>query len=160
MADRKHLPLWSARALALAGFLDAAYLTASHYAGSALACGPGGGCDIVTASRFATVAGVPIAAVGLGYYVLVNLLVWTPAGGIGRGTAALLLAITGVAAAVSGVLVYLQAAVIEAWCRFCLLSAAITLGLFLCALLILRAVRARGGSWTGAAERTEHPSPT
>ncbi|HUP01354.1 MAG TPA: vitamin K epoxide reductase family protein [Gemmatimonadota bacterium] len=136
-------PLWTARAIALAGFLDAMYLTASHYAGSALACGPGGGCDIVTASRYATVGDVPIAAIGLGYYVLVNLLVWTPAASLGRGATALLLGITGAATAVSGVLVYLQAAVIHAWCQFCLLSAAITLGLFLCAVLLFRDVRLR-----------------
>ena len=35
-------PLWAARILALVGFLDAAYLTASHFAGLGLACGPGG----------------------------------------------------------------------------------------------------------------------
>lgn len=134
-------PFWTARGLALAGFLDATYLTLSHYAGSALACGPGGGCDLVTSSRFATIGDVPIAAVGLVYYVAVNLLAWTPAPAWGRGTSALLLGLTGVAAGVSGALVYLQAAVIHAWCRFCLVSAAVTVGLFLCALILFRAAR-------------------
>lgn len=130
--------LWTARLLALAGFLDAAYLTASHYAASGLACGPGGGCELVTTSRFATVGALPIAVIGVAYYVLVNLLTWTPARAWGRGVAMVFLGLTGVATAVSGVLVYLQAAVIGAWCRFCLASAAITLGLFLCALALAR----------------------
>lgn len=130
--------LWTARLLALAGFLDAAYLTASHYAGSALACGPGGGCELVTTSRFATIGTVPIAAIGVGYYVLVNLLAWSPAGAWSRGVALAFLGLTGAATAVSLVLVYLQGAVIGAWCRFCLVSAAVTLGLFLCALALAR----------------------
>ncbi len=133
--------LWSSRLLALLGFLDATYLTVSHYTGSGLACGPGGGCGIVTASRFATVGGVPIAAIGSGYYVLVNLLVWTRPGSLGRAAAAGLLLVTASATVVSGVLVVLQAAVIHAWCRFCLLSSAITLGLFLCAVVLHRSAR-------------------
>jgi uncharacterized membrane protein len=142
--NRIAAPLWIARGLALAGFLDAMYLTLRHYAGSALACGPGGGCDIVTSSRFATIGGVPIAAIGLAYYVVVNLLAWTPAAAWGRGTAALLVGLTAAATGVSGALVYLQAAVIDAWCRFCLVSAALTAGLFACALILFRT--ARGGA--------------
>lgn len=144
-SERSSLALWFARALALAGFLDAAYLTASYFGGTALACGPGGGCDIVTSSRFATVGGVPIAAIGLAYYVAVNLLAWTPAARWGRGTAALFLGITAAAAMASGGLVYLQAAVIGAWCRFCLLSAAITVGLLILALALFRSLPEKGG---------------
>lgn len=130
--------LWIARGLAVAGFLDAAYLTASHFSGGALACGPGGGCDVVTASRYATLGPVPIAAVGLGYYVLVSLIVWTPPAVFSSGLRTALILLTGAAVAVSAVLFYLQAAVIEAWCRFCLLSAALTLLLFLTALALGR----------------------
>jgi len=135
--------LWIARALALVGFVDAAWLTASHFTGGALACGPAGGCDIVTTSRFATVGPVPIAAIGLGYYVVVSLLAWTPADAVGRGVARSLVAITGGALGVSAFLVYLQAAVLDAWCRYCLLSATITTLLFASALVV----------WHGAAER-------
>jgi uncharacterized membrane protein len=39
------------------------------------------------------------------------------------------------------VLFLLQALVIEAWCRYCLVSAAITTLLFVTALIVLRAVR-------------------
>jgi len=137
--SRLTIPLWGARLLGLAGFLDAAYLTVSHYAGTELACGPAGGCEVVTTSRFATVGGIPIALVGAVYYAIVVLLAWTPGDRWGRGTALVLAGITGLATAVSGVLVWLQAAVIHAWCRFCLGSAATTLLLFLCALALTRA---------------------
>lgn len=143
---------WAARLLALGGFLDAAYLTASHYAGSDLACGPGGGCELVTTSRFATVGPIPIAAIGVGYYVVVNLLVWTPPAGWNRGLARGLVAITGIAVAASAALFYLQAAVIGAWCVYCLLSAAVTVALFATAIALYRSAgksEARSSSLAG-----------
>jgi uncharacterized membrane protein len=137
--------LWSLRGLAAVGFLDAAYLTASHFAGSALACGPGGGCELVTTSPYATLGPVPIAAIGLVYYGLVSLIVWTPAGGFSRGLLRALLLLTGTAVAVSAVLLYLQATVIGAWCRFCLISAGVTVLLFLAAVAWARSSSPAGG---------------
>ncbi|MGH7571963.1 MAG: vitamin K epoxide reductase family protein [Gemmatimonadota bacterium] len=137
--------LWLLRGLAAVGFLDAAYLTASHFAGSALACGPGGGCELVTTSPYATLGPVPIAAVGLAYYALVSVIVWTPAGSFSGGLRWALLLLTGTAVAVSAVLFYLQAAVIGAWCRFCLVSAGVTLLLFLAALALARSSSRAGG---------------
>jgi uncharacterized membrane protein len=134
-------PIWVARFLALVGFLDAAYLTASHFAGLGPACGPGGGCDTVTSSRWATLGSVPIAAIGLGYYTMVNLIAWTPATSLSRDLVRALLVLTGAALVVSAFLFYLQAAVIEAWCRYCLVSAGVTLLLFLSALALLRSTR-------------------
>ncbi len=132
--------LWIARILALAGFLDAAYLTASHYAGQAVACGPGGGCEFVLSSRYATVAGVPVALFGVGYYAVASLLAWTPPGAWSRRLAAVFVGLEGIALAVSATLVWIQAERIGSWCRFCLVSAGITLLLFLTALWLLRAV--------------------
>ena len=140
-APRGRAPLWVARFLALVGFLDAAYLTASHFAGLGLACGPGGGCEAVTTSRWATVGSVPIAAIGLGYYTMVNLIAWTPATSLSRDLVRALLVLTGAALLVSAFLFYLQAVVIEAWCRYCLVSAGVTLLLFLSALALHRSTR-------------------
>lgn len=132
-------PLWAARILALAGFLDAAYLTATHYGGLGLACAPGAGCETVTTSRWATVGPVPIAAIGLGYYALVSLIAWTPPAALSQRLVRALLVLTGTALVVSTFLFYLQAAVIGAWCRYCLLSAAVTLLLFVSAVALARA---------------------
>jgi uncharacterized membrane protein len=130
--------LWLARALALVGFLDATYLTATHYGAASLACGPGGGCDIVTTSEYAIIAGVPVALLGLVYYVVVNLIVWTPSSGWSRSLGVAFVAITGIAIAASAVFVYLQAVVIEAWCRYCLVSAGVSAGLFVIAVTLYR----------------------
>ena len=118
--------IWIARVLALVGFADAAYLTATHYAGSSVFCGASGGCETVLASEFATLGPVPIALVGAMYYALASLLAWTPAASWSRTTAAALAALTGLAFAVSAILFAIQAFELHAWCRFCLVSAAIT----------------------------------
>ena len=133
--------IWIARALALVGFADAAYLTATHYAGAPVFCGASGGCDAVLTSAFATVGPVPIALLGAIYYGLASLLAWTPVESWSRRTAGVLAGLTAMALVVSGVLFLLQALVIEAWCRYCLVSAAITTLLFVTALVLLRAVR-------------------
>ena len=133
--------IWIARALALVGFADTAYLTATHYAGAPVFCGASGGCDAVLTSAFATLGPVPIALLGAVYYGIASLLAWTPIESWTRRTAGVLAGLTGVALVVSGVLFLLQALVIEAWCRYCLVSAAITTLLFVTALVVLRAVR-------------------
>lgn len=53
------------------GFLDASYLTISHYQGSVPPCTVGNGCELVLTSRYATIAGIPVALAGTVYYFLV-----------------------------------------------------------------------------------------
>lgn len=132
--------IWIARALALVGFADAAYLTATHYAGAPVFCGASGGCETVLTSEYATLGPVPVALVGAAYYAVASLAAWTPPGAWSRRTAAFLVALTGAAFVVTGGFFWLQATVIGAWCRFCLASAAITTLLFLTALYLARVV--------------------
>ena len=131
--------IWIARVLALVGFADAAYLTANHFAGAPVFCGAGGGCETVLTSEFATLGPVPVALVGAAYYAVASLAAWTPLAAWSRRTAAFLAGLTGAGFAVSAVLFWLQATVIDAWCRFCLASAAITTLLFVTAIWVMRA---------------------
>jgi len=130
--------IWIARVLALVGFADAAYLTATHYAGSSVFCGASGGCETVLSSEFATLGPVPIALIGAVYYGLASLLAWTPGESWSRTTAGILAALTGLAFAISAVLFGIQAFQLQAWCRFCLVSAAITTVLFTTSIWLLR----------------------
>ena len=130
--------IWIARVLALVGFADAAYLTATHYAGSSVFCGASGGCETVLSSEFATVGPIPIALVGAAYYALTSLIAWTPAASWSRTTARALAAMTGIAFAVSVALFGIQAFELQAWCRFCLVSAGITTLLFGTSIWLLR----------------------
>jgi uncharacterized membrane protein len=130
--------IWIARVLALVGFADAAYLTANHFAGSSVFCGASGGCETVLTSEFATLGPVPLALLGALYYGVASLIAWTPGTSWSRGASRALAALTGAAFAVSAVLFWLQAAVIHAWCRFCLVSAVVTTLLFATSIWLLR----------------------
>ena len=120
-------------ALALAGLFVALYLTLYKVgAFGELRCAVGS-CETVNASRWATFLGLPVAAWGMGFYVvtLVVALVGTQprfADDVNFSRALVFLATTGVA--FSGWLTYLEAYVIHAYCMWCLISAAIVSVIF------------------------------
>lgn len=124
--------------LSFLGFLDALYLTISHYQNIAPPCSLAHGCETVLTSKYAMVGPVPLALVGLFYYVVFFVLsvlyLQGKRGLVGRFIA--FLTISGLA--VSAVLVYLQAAVIHAFCQYCLTSEGIILLLFAAYFLIPR----------------------
>lgn len=113
----------AAAALALAGAAIAAYLTWIHYAALEPFCvGGGAACERVQSSRYADLAGVPVAVIGLAGYLAILGSLAVP-GTAGRSATALL-ALIGVG--FSGYLTYLELAVIEAICQWCVASAVVT----------------------------------
>lgn len=111
----------------------AAYLTYAHLAHVQVACVTSG-CETVQTSRYADLAGVPVAALGLAGYVVL--------GATAASRADLARAI-GLAAAVGGLvfaayLLYVQAALIGAFCQWCLASDVILLLLVAATSLRLR----------------------
>lgn len=124
--------------LALVGLGIAAYLTYVHYSGAAIACSTGG-CEKVQTSSYAELAGIPVAVIGLVGYVLILLTAFL-AGELGA-VAAVGLTLGGFAFAVY--LIYVQVALIEAFCIWCLASDGVLALLVLVSLLRLRAVTGR-----------------
>jgi uncharacterized membrane protein len=122
-------------ALALAGLGIAAYLTAVRLAGGAPACAIAHGCEVVQQSRYAELAGVPVAVLGLGGYAAI--LVSLARDGEGWRTATAFLALAG--AAFSAWLTYVEVAVLEAICTWCVASAACMTAL--AALAVVRLLR-------------------
>jgi uncharacterized membrane protein len=109
----------AAIACAVLGLAIAGYLTYVHYAGVAVLCVSGGGCETVQLSPYATLVGVPVAVLGLAGYltILASLALHSDAG---RLTAA--------AAALSGFgfsayLTYRELFTIHAICQWCVASA-------------------------------------
>ena len=105
-------------ALAVLGVGVAGYLTWVHYRPAALVCLSGGGCETVQRSSYSELVGVPVAVLGLAGYVAIG------ATALLRGA---LPAAAGAAAALGGLvfalwLVYVQGAVLHAWCNWCLAS--------------------------------------
>jgi uncharacterized membrane protein len=105
-------------AVAAAGLALASYLTWVHYDEHLLICTGGGGCEAVQESKYATLAGMPVALLGMiAYGIVLGLVAWdTP---LARAVAAVL----GLAAlAFAAYLLVLQAFVIDAWCGWCLVN--------------------------------------
>jgi uncharacterized membrane protein len=102
--------------VAAAGVAVAAYLTYVHYQPAALICTTGGGCETVQQSKYAVLAGIPVAILGLAAWTLALVLaIWDS-----ELARTLLLAIALVALAFAVYLVVLQLFVIDAVCVWCM----------------------------------------
>ena len=129
--------------LALIGLLISVYLTL-HQLGliGTLACGTGGGCERVQASRWAYVAGIPVAAFGVaGYLAILAMALWGLQRPDDAKPAFWLAALSGAGVLFTLYLSALEAFVIHAWCRWCLGSAAVIVLILATSLLGLRASR-------------------
>ena len=127
--------------LALIGVFVSTYLTLYKlgYIGQ-LQCAVGS-CETVNTSRWATFLGLPVAAWGLGFYVLALVLVMV---GIqdryadSRMLSVVYVVLTGWGVVFSGWLTYLELFVINAICIWCVTSACIVAIMFLVAIADLR----------------------
>lgn len=123
-------------ALALVGLGIAGYLTYTRYSGAPIVCATGG-CETVQRSSYATIAGVPVAVLGLVAYAFILLTAF--------GTSEPV-RVAGATAALAGVLfaawlLYAQIALIHAICQWCVSSdVAVVL------LAVVTVLRARGTS--------------
>ena len=124
--------------LALVGLLLSLYLVLWRYGVMGpLQCGTGS-CETVQLSEWATLLGLPVAAYGLGgYAALLAVSLW----GLQerwqnrREPTLVLLLLAAGGVGFTAWLTYLEAFVIEAWCRWCLASAAIIVAIFAAAVV-------------------------
>jgi uncharacterized membrane protein len=114
--------------LALVGAGIAGYLTWVHYAGLDPVCvGGGGGCERVQSSRWAELAGVPVAVLGLAGYVAILASLALPED---QGApAAAFLSLVGFG--FSAWLTYVEIVKIDAICQWCVASAVLMTALAL-----------------------------
>jgi uncharacterized membrane protein len=130
---------------AFIGIADALYDSYAIYAGQLLWCPPPiDGCNTVANSPYARIFGVPLGYFGLVIYLhmfaLAAFLAFDP---FSRGlrAGALLYAALGVFSSIC--FMYIQITFIHAFCIYCLISAILTLLLFIAALAHSRATRPR-----------------
>jgi uncharacterized membrane protein len=128
-------------ALALAGIFIATYLTLFKLGVvGELACKLGS-CETVNTSRWAMFLGLPVAAWGLFFYLSVFLFAFagtTPRFERSTMISVLLLAWSAVGVLFSGWLTYLELAVIQAICLWCVISAVLVALIFVVSALDLR----------------------
>jgi len=95
------------------------------------------GCSEVLSSPYATIRGIPLAAIGaLAYFTVFSLATLAAFGN--RGTGKLLMLIVAAMFLTTLWLLYLQGFVIGHFCQFCLLSALVTITLTILVICTLR----------------------
>ena len=120
-------PDWIVVALALVGLGVAGYLTVLKFGGTqAFLCRGGSGCDMVQASRYSVLAGVPTAMWGAAIYLAIAVLAAMPR--TARRWQAAFMLVSG-AVAFSLYLTYISIFVIGATCPYCLASGGIAVAL-------------------------------
>lgn len=120
--NNKLLVLWTIFVLSIAGFADATFLAIKKLVGSPIVCSGTNGCGVVDASPYSSIAGIPVALLGMIFYAVTILLLVQYFLRKNKK----ILNMTAVALIISGAfaiyLIALQAFVIKAWCYYCVIS--------------------------------------
>jgi uncharacterized membrane protein len=124
-------------AISLIGFLDAVYLTVSHYTGH-ISCSVITGCQEVLTSQYSEIFGIPLALLGAAYYlfILISSLIYIDNQNKYSKLILSYIPITGFL--FSLYLVYLMFFVINALCQYCLLSATTSTLLFILGIIFIK----------------------
>jgi len=111
--------------VAVTGLADATYLTVQALTGETLSCGGSPDCFRVLGSSYAKLGGIPLASLGaLAYFTAFTFATFAA---FGYPRAPKFLALTAGAMFLMTLwLLYVQAFLLHAYCRYCLFSAAIT----------------------------------
>jgi uncharacterized membrane protein len=111
--------------VAVVGLADATYLTVQALTGETLSCGGSPDCFRVLGSSYSKLGGMPVAILGALAYFTVFTFATFAAFGYPRAPKFLAL-IAGAMFLTTLWLLYVQAFLLHAYCRYCLFSAAIT----------------------------------
>ncbi len=125
-ASRFRTILYAAVAIvSVAGLADATYLTVQALTGETLSCGGSPDCFRVLGSSYAKIGGIPVAMLGALAYLSVFTFATFAAFGYARAPKFLALMV-GMMFLGTLWLLYVQAFLLHAYCRYCLFSAATT----------------------------------
>jgi len=125
-ASRFRTILYAAVAIvSVIGLADATYLTVQALTGETLSCGGSPDCFRVLGSSYAKIGGIPVAMLGALAYFSAFTFATFAAFGYARAPKFLALMV-GMMFLSTLWLLYVQAFLLHAYCRYCLLSAAIT----------------------------------
>lgn len=127
------LPKWlvpAILAISFTGFLDAGYLAVKKFTGGPINCVVFEGCDKVATSTYALIANIPVAYIGVIFYLAILGLIIAYIDTKNRSILNLVAFLTFIGFAASLRFMYLQFFVIKAVCTYCLVSATTSTILF------------------------------
>ncbi len=127
--------------IAILGFSDASFLTIEHYQNRIPPCTTAG-CETVLTSQYATVFGVPVALLGMIYYLIISLGLFAHIEGKHEPSLRAVLLMTVCGFIMSIWFVGVQAFLIHSYCLYCLGSATISTVLFGSSVYVLKRYRA------------------
>ena len=137
--------VWAAVILSFIGLTNSFYLVQSHVSGEPLNCSILDGCNVVAASPYSIVLGVPLASWGVLFYFGIFVVAATMLMVRVRALSHFFVFITSIGFLASLYFTYLQIYVIKAVCMYCMLSAILATILLLIALLIIRMPKEKPG---------------
>lgn len=125
------------------GFLDASYLSIEHFLGKTVECSVSifSDCGTVTTSSYAKILGIPVAYLGTLYYISIIILSILLIDKKNLVLAKYTAIYTTAGLIASAYFVFLQAFILEAFCLYCMLSAASSTILFLLGMRMLQLLR-------------------
>ncbi len=116
--------------IAILGLLVSGYLFITYTTGAPIVCVVTHGCEVVRASEYARLFGLPTPLYGLFFY---SLLAMTALFSTKKNSFRMklpILVLTSAGALISAWLTYLEAFIIEAWCIWCVASALLAFAAF------------------------------
>lgn len=123
--------------LSFIGLLDTLYLTVSHYKQMIPPCSVARGCETVLTSQFATIAGLPVALLGLFFYIFFFVLLIMYKQTKHQVYLLILFLMTTLGALGAAGFIFVQGFILHAFCQYCMVSDSITILLFLLILVVL-----------------------
>jgi len=126
------------------GMLDSLYLSWVKIVNSQVYCGTSGQCETVNSSSYSLLAGVPIAYLGFGAYLVILLLLLLERRSLfwKENSPLLVFGISLVGVLFSAYLTYVEIAILHAICPYCVVSAIAMTILFVIGILRLAQVQA------------------
>lgn len=120
---------WVFGVLILLGFADSVFLTYEHYALTSIGCpvSPWINCLAVTSSKYSEIAGIPLALLGVIYYLFLSFFLYKSKEKMFKH---FFLQLSSVGVIFSLYLIYIQAFAIGLFCLYCLISAVISFLIF------------------------------
>ena len=122
--------------VALIGFADSVYLTIEHFQGVIPPCSITGGCERVLTSSYASIFGIPTSILGIIYYLLILVGLFTYFESKNTNVLKWTFLFTTVGFGFSLWFVFLQIFVIHSYCAYCLGSAITSTLLFVTAMAV------------------------
>lgn len=135
----KKLLIWAIIIISFGGVLNAGYLTMQHYIGFPIECNVLHGCEKVTTSVYSEIWGIPIALFGLLFYIAFFVAGMAIRDRYNPRLLVLMRYVVSLAFAVSVLLTFIQAVILEAFCQYCVFSALEITALFVLTMILSRA---------------------